>query len=190
MPRYFLLLALAIPLSGHCQTYARSPFYNPVSDLPSTARVEGYEHGTIKANGIVIDLSDSVPESSPDMDKIAGWSVAADTDGSKPSELFHFYIQYDHLNPVVVFGYDLLAEPVDGTDKIKCTFSAVTDPRDWNWRRNKDVAPVPLPKDLTPLVIRSGDVIAIPTLPLGEGRIAAVHYLRLTRTDLTSDSAQ
>jgi hypothetical protein len=39
-------------------------------------------------------------------------------------------------------------------------------------------------------VIKSGDAIAITTRPLGEGRIAVVHYLRLTRTDLAPDSAQ
>jgi hypothetical protein len=190
MHRYFLLLAFAIPLSGHCQKYARSPFYSPVSAIPSTARVEGYEHGGIKANGVVIDLSESEPSSPPAFDEPGGWSLDADVDGSKPAELFHFYLQYDRLN--VVFGYDLLVEPVEGTDKIKCTFSAFTNPRGWTGFRNreKEIVPVALPADLTPLVVRSGDVISIPTLPLGEGRIAVVHYLRLTRTDLTSDSAQ
>ncbi len=185
MRRYFLLLAFAFPLCGHCQSYARSPFYSPVSAIPSTAHGEGY-HG-IKANGVVIDLSESVPGSSPDFGEIAGWSAAANVDGSKPAELFHFCIQYDRLN--VTFAYDLLVEPVEGTDKIKCTFSAFTDPRG-QMHSNKDIVPVALPADLTPLVVRSGDVISIPTLPLGGGRIAAVHYLRLTRTDLTADSAQ
>jgi hypothetical protein len=185
MRRYFLLLAFAFPFCGQCQSYARSPFYSLVSDIPSTARVEGYEHGSIKANGVVIDLSESAPMSSPDFAKIAGWSVGADTDGSKPAEVFHFYIQYDHLN--VAFAYNLMVEPIEGTDKIKCTFSAFTDPPGWKWRPNKEIVPVALPADLTPLVVRSGDVISIPTLPLGEGRIATVHYLRLTRTDLTSD---
>lgn len=35
-------------------------------------------------------------------------------------------------------------------------------------------------------MIKSGDAISIATLPLGQDKIAAVHYLRLTRTDLTS----
>jgi hypothetical protein len=190
MHRYFLLLALAIPVCGHCQSYVDSPFYKPASAIPSTARVEGYEHGGIKANGVVIDLSESEPSPSPGFDEIGGWSLDADVDGSKPAELFHFYLQYDRLN--VAFGYDLLAEPVEGTDKIKCTFSAFTNPRGWTGFRDreKEIVPVALPSDLTPLVVRSGDVISIPTLPLGEGRIAVVHYLRLTRTDLTSDSAQ
>ena len=190
MLRYFLLLTLAIPLCGYSQSYADSPFYKATSAIPSTARVEGYEHGGIRANGVVIDLSESEPSPSPGFDEIGGWSLDADIDGSKPAELFHFYLQYDRLN--VVFGYDLLVEPVEGTDKIKCTFSAFTNPRGWTGFRNreKEIVPVALPADLTPLVVRSGDVISIPTLPLGEGRIAVVHYLRLTRTDLTSDSAQ
>jgi hypothetical protein len=39
-------------------------------------------------------------------------------------------------------------------------------------------------------VINSGDAISIATLPLGQGKIAPVHYLRLTRTDLTPDPTQ
>lgn len=188
MIRNFLVLSLAIPLCGHCQSYAGSPFYSPVSAIPSTAHVEGYAHGSIKANGIVIDLSELVPWSSPDMDEIRGGEIVqADVDGRKPTQLFRFYRQYGRLN--VVFGYDLLAEPVEGTDKIKCTFSALTDLPVSYWHHNKEIAPVALPADLTPLVIESGDVISIATLPLGPGRIAVVHYLRLTRTDVTPDLA-
>lgn len=186
MLRYFLLLSLVLPLSGSCQTYADSPFYQLASATPSTAHVEGYEHGGLKANGVVIDLSEWTPNSSPDFGEIAGWDVGADTDGSKPTQLFHFYIQYKRLN--VLFAYNLLVEPIEGTDKIKCTFSAFTNPKGWPWPRT--IVPVALPADLTPLMVRSGDVISIPTLPLGKGRIAAVHYLRLTRADLTSDSVQ
>jgi hypothetical protein len=47
---------------------------------------------------------------------------------------------------------------------------------------------VALPADLTPLVIRSGDTIAITTIPLGQGKIAAVHCLPLTRIDLAAAS--
>jgi len=189
MLRYFLLLSLVLPLTGYGQSYADSPFYQPVSAIPSAAQVDGYAHGSIHANGVVIDLSEWTPDSSPDSERIAGWSAAADVDRGKPAQIFHFYTQYDHLNPVVVFGYDLLAEPVAGTDEIRCTFSALTDPS-WDWHRNQQVAPVALPTDLTPVVIHSGDVLAIRTLPLGPGRIAAVHYLRLTRTDQTPTSAQ
>jgi hypothetical protein len=184
MLRYFLVLSLALPLSGYCQTYADSPFYQPVSAIPPMARVDGYAHGSIHANGVVIDLSEWTPESSPDFDRIAGWSAAADVDGRPPTQIFHFYTQYDGMNPVVLFGYDLRTEPVSGTDEIKCTFSALTDPTGWpSFHPNKEVRPVALPADLTPVVVHSGDVLAIRTLPLGSGRIAAVHYLRLTRTD-------
>ena len=190
MIKYLLAFALTVPLCGHCQSYADSPFYKTTTAVPSTARVEGYEHGSIKANGVVIYLSESVPSSSPDFDEIRGWSVGAWVDRNNPAHTFHFYIQYDHLNPVVVFGYDLLVEPVKGTDKIKCTFSALTDPENRLTVRNKDVAPVALSADLSPFVIKSGDAISITTLPLGQRKIASVHYLRLTRTDLTPDSAQ
>ena len=101
---------------------------------------------------------------------------------------FSTSISSNHLN--VTFGYDLLVEPVEGTDKIKCTFSALTDPSGYAWSRNKGVVPVALPADLAPLVIKSGDAISITTLPLGQGKIASVHYLRLTRTDVTPESAQ
>ncbi|HMH13475.1 MAG TPA: TlpA disulfide reductase family protein [Edaphobacter sp.] len=124
-----------------------------------------------------------MPSTSPDFDEIRGWSVYAGVDGNKPAQLFHFYIQYDNLN--ATFAYNLLVQPVEGTDKIKCTFSAFTDPKDEHFR-NKDILPIALPADLTPLVVRSGKVISITTLPLGQAKIAAVHYLRLARTDLTS----
>jgi hypothetical protein len=189
MLRPILLLSLVLPLSGYCQTYG-SPFYQPVSAIPSTAHVDGYCHGCIHANGVTIDLSEWVPASSPEFARIAGWSVAADVDGSKAAQVFHYYTQYDHMNPAVVFGYDLLVQPVQGTDQIRCTFSPLTDPaRNW-WHRNKEIAPVALPNDLTPVVVHSGDVLAIKTLPLGPGKIAAVHYLRLIRTDQTLDSTQ
>lgn len=185
MLRCFLMLSLVLPVPGYCQRYADSPLYRSVSVIPSAAHSEGYPG--IRANGIVIDLSAWVPESSPGFDRIAGWSVAADVDGSKPAQVFHYYTQYDHMNPVVVFGYDLLVEPVKGTDQIRCTFSALTDPA-WDWHRKKDISPVAFPTGLTTVVIHSGDVLAIKTLPLGLGKIAPVHYLRLTRADQTADS--
>jgi hypothetical protein len=189
MLRYFLLLSLVLPLSGYGQTYADLPFYQPVSAIPSTAHVDGYAHGSMHANGVIIDLSEWVPASSPDFDRIAGWSEGADVDGNKPAQRFHFYIQHDHMNPAVVFGYDLLAEPVAGTDEIRCTFSALTDSATQR-QRSKEIAPVALPADLTPVVIHSGDVLAIRMLPLGPGRIADIHYLRLIRADQTPTSAQ
>jgi hypothetical protein len=188
MLKYLLAVALAIPMVGNSQSYADSPFYRLAPAIPSTAHVEGWSHGSTKANGVVIDLSESVPSTSPDFDEIRGWSLGSWTDENTPPHTFHFYIQYDHLN--VTFGYDLLVEPVGGTDKIKCTFSALTDPENRLKLRNKDIPPVALPPDLTPIVIKSGDAISFTTLPLGEGKIAVVHYIRLTRTDLASASGQ
>jgi hypothetical protein len=192
MLKYLLAFALSIPLCGHCQSYADSPFYRTTSAVPSTAHVEGYAHGSIKANGVVIDLSESVPSSSPDFDRIRGWSVGSYVDSNSSVQALHFYIQYDHISPANVFGYDLLVEPVKGTDNIKCTFRALTDPENRLTHRNKDIAPVPLSADLSPVVIKSGDAISITTLPLGQGKIASAHYLRLTRIDLehSSSSAQ
>jgi hypothetical protein len=192
MTKCLLAFALSIPLCGHCQSYANSPFYGTTSAVPLTAHVEGFAHGGITANGVVIDLSESVPSSSPDFDEIRGWSVGTWVDRNNPTHTFHFYIQYDRMNPIAVFGYDLVVEPLKGTDKIKCTFSALTDPENRLTLRNKNVAPVALSGDLSPVVIKSGDAISITTLPLGPGKIASIHYLRLTRIDLTpdSDSAQ
>ena len=192
MLKFLAILPLAIPVSGHSQSYADSPFYRATSAVPTTAHVEGWQHGSIKTNGVVIDLSESVPSSLPDFDKIRGWSVGSWVDRNNPAHPFHFYIQYDRMNPVVVFGYDLLIEPIEGTDKIKCTFSALTDPENGLSDRNKDIAPVALSTDLSPIVIKSGDAISITTLPLGEDKIAAVHYLRLTLIDQTpaSDTGQ
>jgi len=188
MTRRLLAFALSIPLCGYCQSYADSPIYKATSTVPATAHVEGWQHGSVKANGVVIDLSEFVPWTSPNIDKIRGWSVGSRVDRKNPAHTFHFYIQYDSMNPIVVFGYDLLVEPVNGTDQIKCTFSALTDPENDLPGRNRDVAPVTLSADLSPILIKSGDAISITTLPLGPGKIAVVHYIRLTRIDLLSSS--
>lgn len=190
MLRCVLLLSLGLPLCASCQSYADSPFYQPVSAIPSGARADGYVHGSLHANSVTIDLSEWEPASSPDFDRIRGWSTAADTDGNPSAEVFHFYTQYDPMNPVVRFGYDLRVEPVAGTDEIRCTFSAPTAPHGWDWHSNPDVRPVALPADLTPVVVHSGGVLAIRTLPLGPGRIVVTHYLRLTRTDSGHDAGQ
>jgi hypothetical protein len=188
----FLVFFLALPLCAHSQSYADSPFYKPISAIPSSAHAEYMPHGSIKANGIVIDLSEndwkrSVPLTSPEFDEISGYQFAADVDRNGPARVFRFYIQYPNLN--VTFAYDLLAQP-EGTDKVKCTFSAFTDPP--YGTRRKDIPVLALPADLTPLVIKSGDAIAIKTVPLPESKVEIIHDLRLTRTDLTpsSDPAQ
>ena len=80
-----------------------------------------------------------MPSSSPDFEEIRGWQLESRVDGNKPAQIFHFYIQYNHLD--VMFGYDLLAQPVEGTDKIKCTLWALTD-SDKAWQRNKAVPPL------------------------------------------------
>jgi len=183
------MFSLAIPLYGHCQSYAGSPFYRTVPGIPSTAHVEGWSHGSIKANSVVIDLSELVPWSSPDFDEIRGWRINSWVDRDNPAHTFHYYIQYDQLN--VVFGYDLRVEAIKDTDEIRCTFSVLTDPGrlpENAWPHDKNIPVVALPGELTPLVIKSGAVISITTLPLGPGKIAVVHYLRLTRTDLAHDS--
>lgn len=93
----------------------------------------------------------------------------------------------------MIYGYDLHVEPIQGTNEIRCTFSRLTDPEELQergWQRDKDIPVVAFPPNLTPLVIKSGGVIAITTLPLGPGKIAPVHYLRLIRIDQTLASNQ
>ena len=97
MLKHLFVFSLAIPLYGHCQSYADSPFYRPVAGIPSTAHVEGWAHGSIKANGVVIDLSESVSSSSPDFDEIRGWSINSWVDRDKSAHTFHYYIQYDQI---------------------------------------------------------------------------------------------
>jgi hypothetical protein len=179
----FVLAAMlfAIPLDCQSQSYSDSPFYKRSEPVPATAHVQVWRHGSIRANGVVIDLSESVPSSAPGFEKIRGWSVGHRVDGTKPAQIFHFYIQYDKRN--TTFGYDLLVEPVEGTDKIKCTFSSLTDPPGYEWIRNKGIVPVALSADLTPLVIKSGDTISIKMLPLGQNEIAVIQYLQLKLID-------
>ncbi len=169
--RFLLMFSLAIPVSGYCQSYAGSPFYRAIAAIPKTAHVEGWEHGTTKANGVVIDLSVSEPSPSQDSDELHGGSIHSWVDKNEPGHVFHYYRQYNQLN--VVFGYDLLVEPVEGTDEIRCTFGALTDPDELPetaWRRSKYIPVVALSADLTPVVIKSGDAIALTMLPLGPGK--------------------
>jgi hypothetical protein len=188
----FLVFFLALPSYGYSQSYADTPFYKPISAIPASAREEYTHHGTIKANSIVIDLSvndwrRSVPETSPEFDESIGSALQADVDRNGPARVFRFYIEYPSLN--ATFAYDLLAQP-EGKDKIKCTFSAFTDPP--YGPRRKDIPILALPADLSPLVISSGDAIAIKTLPFTESKVEVIHYLRLTRIDQTpvSDTAE
>jgi len=182
--RFLLIIPLAIPLCGYSQGYADSPFYKIVSAVPSTARALGRAPGGL-ANGVVLDISLDPAPFGPRF--ISAW-----VDRSTPEHIFHYFRQYDELN--AVFGYDLRVEPIQGTDQIRCTFSALSDPIDvppdkWGLGlRKKDIPVVALPGDLSPFVIKSGDAISITTLPLGPGKIAVVQYLRLTRTDLAHDS--
>jgi hypothetical protein len=186
--RFLLIIPLAIPLCGHSQSYADSPFYKVISAAPSTPHAVGRE---FRANGIVIDVS--MLEPAPFTPRLTNvWA-----DRSTPQHIFHYFRQYDESN--AVFGYDLRVEPIQGTDQIRCAFTALSDPLDEPPNkfqrlglglRKKSIPVVALPGDLSPFVIKSGDAISITTLPLGPGKIAVVQYLRLTRTDLAHDSPQ
>ena len=187
--RFLLIIPLAIPLCGYSQGYADSPFYKRVSAVPSTARDVGRENIRIRANGIAIDVS--MLEPAPSTPRLTNaWA-----DRSTPEHIFHYFRQYDELD--AVFGYDLRVEPIQDTDQIRCTFTALSDPIDEPPNkfqrlglglRKKSIPVVALPGDLSPFVIKSGDAISITTLPLGPGKIVVVQYLRLTRTDLANDS--
>ena len=186
--RFLLIISLAIPLCGYSQSY-EFPFYRIVSAVPSTAGADGQENLRTSANGIVIDVS--MLEPAPFTPRLTNaWA-----DRSTPEHIFHYFRQYDELN--AVFGYDLRVEPIQGTDQIRCIFTALSDPIDEPPNkferlglglRKKSIPVVVLPGNLSPFVIKSGDAISITTLPLGPGKIAVVQYLRLTPADLAHDS--
>jgi hypothetical protein len=110
LTRFLLMFPVAIPMCGYCQSKAGSPFYRPISAIPATAHVEGWAHGIMKANGVMIDLSVSEPSPSQDSDELHGGLIDSWVDRNKPGHVFHYFRQYNQLN--VVFGYDLLVEPV------------------------------------------------------------------------------
>lgn len=93
MLRYMLgfVLTIPFPLCSSCQSYADTPFYRTISAVPSTAFVEGWAHGSIKANDVVIDLSMSNPSSSPDFDEIRGWNINSWVDKKNPAHTFHYF---------------------------------------------------------------------------------------------------
>lgn len=173
---------ITFPLCSYGQSYADSPFYKLADRIPASAHVEGWAPGIIHANGIAIDLSISRSEHEIDEMDGGGGLINSEVDGASPAQVFHYFFQYGGLG--VTFGYNLLVQPVEGTDKIKCTFSPLTDPEHSWWHRDKGIAPVALPAELTPLVIQSGQAIAISTYPAGEDKPAVTHYLRLTRMDV------
>ncbi len=190
MIKHFLIFSLAIPLSGYCQSYGDTPTFRRVSDVPSTARTEGYEAWRMAGLPVEVDLSRWMDWSSPDRHDGDG-RVQPWVDRNKPDHVLHYYVQHDSLK--VVYAFDLKVEPVQGTDEIRCTFSTFTDPDELPeraWRRDKSFPIVPLPGDLVPIVIKSGEAVAITTLPLGKGHAPTVHYIRLTRTNLASASTQ
>ena len=63
MLRPVLLLSLALALSGYCQTYD-SPSFQPVSGIPATAHVHGYERGNTDPPTAfdVVSIRQSKPE--------------------------------------------------------------------------------------------------------------------------------
>jgi hypothetical protein len=186
MLRYLLVLIAGIPICCYCQSYADAPFLKQISVLPPAAHVEGYSHGSIKANDIVIDLSGSASSSDPNSDENINWTLQAHVDGIKPAQTFHFYTQYNDLK--AVFGYDLIVKPIERTDKIECRFSVLTDPPFSWWHHDKEWVPVAFPGGSTSIEIKSGDAISITTFPFGKGKTAVVHYLRLSRIDLAAST--
>jgi|ERR1035437_7700399 hypothetical protein len=106
---------MIIPVCGYSQAYADTPFYKVVHSVPDSARVEGWQHGSITANGVRIDLSEL--HSPHSVEDLQGWSVGQHVDGADPDQVFHFYIQYEGLD--VTFGYDLLVRPIPGTNRIR-----------------------------------------------------------------------
>jgi hypothetical protein len=88
MLKFVVMFSLAIPICARCQEYADSPFYMATSTVPSAAHVEGWQHGSIQANGVIIDLSELVLSSSPGFDEIRGWSVLGRS--GRPSPYFSF----------------------------------------------------------------------------------------------------
>lgn len=76
----------------------------------------------MRANGMVIDVL--MLEPAPFTPRLSdAWA-----DRSTPEHIFHYFRQYYELN--AVFGYDLRVEPIQGTDQIRCTFTALSDPKD------------------------------------------------------------
>jgi|SRR5271156_2175947 len=188
MLKHFLVAILcALPVYGYGQRYADSPFYKPSAPAPATANMGWSPHGAIQANNVVIDLYESVSTSAPGFDGIAGWTAAQRVDGTKPAQILHFFIEFPNLN--IVFAYDVLAEPVEDTNKIECTFSAPTDTTSYGWAQ-KGITPVALSSDLVPITITSGDTISVTMLPLGQDKVPVIEYLQFTRTEPSPVAAQ
>lgn len=93
----------------------------------------GGENIRTRANGIVIDVSMLEPALfTPRLTN--AWA-----DRGTPEHIFHYFRQYDELN--AAFGYDLRVEPIQGTDQIRCTFTALSDPIDAPPQQIREVGP-------------------------------------------------
>ena len=66
----------ALPLCAFSQSYANSAF-SITNEIPATAHVEGWSHGSIRANGLTIDLSES--RSALEMKEIRGSGTSSRT---------------------------------------------------------------------------------------------------------------
>jgi hypothetical protein len=188
MLRYLLAPALAIPFYGQCQGYVDPHLPKVIDNVPDTASSEGYGPGVIRANGVSVDLYRSQSEETL-VDKGSGVVlILAQVDGETPKQVLHFVHQYGELR--IAFGFNLLVEPLPGTDKIRCTFSTLTDPDLPWWRRDRDISPDPLPGGLGSVLVNSGDVLSLTTFPLSGDKLALVHYIRFTLADPGTSSAE
>jgi hypothetical protein len=177
-----LLLFLVFQMLPFSQEYFGNPVFRmDIQQIPIAAHVEGWSHGSIKTNDVVIDLSilrDPWPDSNRPSESITNSWV----DRKEAAHTFHYYVEYADLG--VAFGYDLDVKPYD-SDLIECTFKTLTDPVELprgSWPRNENLKLVTVP--ISPMVIKDGGIIAFTTYPLGDERHKVTHYLQLKRIDL------
>jgi hypothetical protein len=166
---WVVLLFLASPLLGSAQPYIDTPFYKLSGGSPAGAAARWSGSPTF-ANGTTTEITMFVNHS-------GGWDEGMQVDGKPGAQVLHWFAAF--YKPHATFGYDLLLEPLSRTTKIRCTFSAMTEPEHGFQLRDTSSSMVPLPEPLTPLVIESGDTISIRFSPEGVPDKPFVQYLKI-----------
>ena len=145
-----LLTSASVPCTISAQTYEYSPFYQKVAAPP----VGAFHRWTPRANGVIVNIR---------MTNVGGvWNEGMRVDGPKGQEVIHLFL--DETRSSVSFAYDLLVEPIAGTQQVRCTFkpqSAEAFPPG----AHQSFPQAPLSGLLDPLIVNDGDTIAISMIP-------------------------
>jgi hypothetical protein len=162
-----LSLILAVPHLA-AQSYENSPFYQKGDSAPQSAK----HRYTAHANGVTATISVAFPSH-----EFAPWNEGMKVDGPNGHQIIHRWIEDLHSH--VYFGYDLILEPVPGTQQVTCTFKPLTVSPQSSAALDPTLPSPPIPEGLDPLLLQDGETFNISMLPEAEHRYKLVEYVQV-----------